>query len=336
MWYPALLFVTYIYTSSFFLSASCQSTGGSQGTFPECANSCVNDANFDICELSDLTCLCQSKVYLPGIMSCLQTACAGSDLIAAQAYEFLRCEEESIFISVAPAATTLASIERVVEISSASRAQASFASEDSGHRTSLISAGISVATAAAENIASQVSSLSSQNAATASPTQSSLPTPPKKHTSVGVTIAAIIISLVVVIALVVLLLFLRKRRQRHNRKPFIIDEEKENSGNPLVEGVIEPFTLPAGHSDTRSTSKSHLNNSHSEDTHAFDPHSLIPDSFASASGSSSSKMPEASSSSRRTVPAPRIAVDAGRVIPPAAPESEVELPPQYKNTWLQE
>ncbi|TFY57793.1 hypothetical protein EVJ58_g6814 [Rhodofomes roseus] len=74
--------------------------------FPNCAESCLANANFGSCSSSDDTCLCNSSVFVNSVTSCIQSSCTGSDLTTAESDAQQLCLAVGVTLSASSAAAS--------------------------------------------------------------------------------------------------------------------------------------------------------------------------------------------------------------------------------------
>ncbi|KIK48523.1 hypothetical protein CY34DRAFT_68132, partial [Suillus luteus UH-Slu-Lm8-n1] len=54
-------------------------------SLPNCAVSCLQNADYGNCASTDDSCLCHSQAFINSTTSCIQASCTGSDLTNAEA-----------------------------------------------------------------------------------------------------------------------------------------------------------------------------------------------------------------------------------------------------------
>ncbi|OJT05930.1 hypothetical protein TRAPUB_3220 [Trametes pubescens] len=79
-----------------------------QASYPACAISCIQNADFGTCDPVDDACLCKSDAFVQGTTTCIAGACSGSDLQQAESAAQSACEAVGVTLSSAPAATSTA------------------------------------------------------------------------------------------------------------------------------------------------------------------------------------------------------------------------------------
>ncbi|KAI0725952.1 hypothetical protein C8Q72DRAFT_561698 [Fomitopsis betulina] len=73
--------------------------------FPNCASSCLVDADFDGCNSSDDTCLCNSSTFVNSVTSCIESSCSGNDLATAESDAQQLCLAVGVTLATSASAT---------------------------------------------------------------------------------------------------------------------------------------------------------------------------------------------------------------------------------------
>ncbi|KAI0922635.1 hypothetical protein AcV5_009556 [Taiwanofungus camphoratus] len=82
-----------------FTTASAATLQLTKRQFPNCAESCLVNANLGGCNSSDDSCLCNNSAFVDSVTSCIQSSCSGSDLTNAESGARQLCEAVGVTLS---------------------------------------------------------------------------------------------------------------------------------------------------------------------------------------------------------------------------------------------
>ncbi|KAF8801214.1 hypothetical protein BYT27DRAFT_7226963 [Phlegmacium glaucopus] len=122
------------FATVFTLAAAVVSTSASlvaRQSLPDCAASCLLNANLNGCIVSDTHCLCTNQVFVSSTTQCIETSCSGSDLQNALSYSQALCAAVGVTLSNTAAASTSTTASAATTVSAATTASSGSASSGS-------------------------------------------------------------------------------------------------------------------------------------------------------------------------------------------------------------
>ncbi|OJA13919.1 hypothetical protein AZE42_08575, partial [Rhizopogon vesiculosus] len=76
-----------------------------QAALPNCASTCLADADYGTCASTDDTCLCNSPAFINSTTTCIQATCTGSDLTNAEEASQALCAAVGVTLTASSSST---------------------------------------------------------------------------------------------------------------------------------------------------------------------------------------------------------------------------------------
>ncbi|KAG2124658.1 hypothetical protein DEU56DRAFT_892969 [Suillus clintonianus] len=114
-------------------------------SLPNCAATCLENADYGNCSSTDDTCLCHSQAFINSTTTCIQASCTGSDLTNAEAASQSLCAAVGVTLTVTSATATATSN----GTATATTAKASSTNAASSHSVNMLTGAAAFAILAA-------------------------------------------------------------------------------------------------------------------------------------------------------------------------------------------
>ncbi|OAX36897.1 hypothetical protein K503DRAFT_694271 [Rhizopogon vinicolor AM-OR11-026] len=89
-------------------------------SLPNCAATCLADADYGTCASTDDTCLCNSPAFINSTTTCIQATCTGSDLTSAEEASQALCAAVGVTLTSSSSSTGTATSTGTSEATSTS------------------------------------------------------------------------------------------------------------------------------------------------------------------------------------------------------------------------